>query len=266
MKALNVVSQRFLVSAVAALIFAMAPVAASAQDISTSTFQHGTPTVETAVRNAQVVYVEGNDLVLKLENGKVEHLVVPDSDRFTIDGKTVSVKDLTPGTKLTQTITTTTTPRYVNTVRTIKGKVFNVNAPSAVIVSLKDGGNQIFKVPNHAKFIVNGQEKSIFELGKGMSFDATIVTDETEHIVASSKSVVGQAPAPATPALLGVLLFQRSAAVLEPASTPTATVTAEHVWARLPQTGSSAPLIGLVGLLALATSLGFRLVRSKEML
>jgi LPXTG-motif cell wall-anchored protein len=54
--------------------------------------------------------------------------------------------------------------------------------------------------------------------------------------------------------------------VLEPASTPTATVTAEHVWARLPQTGSSAPLIGLVGLLALATSLGFRLVRSKEML
>ena len=34
---------------------------------------------ETQVRNAEVVYVEGNDLVLKLDTGKIEHLVVPDS-------------------------------------------------------------------------------------------------------------------------------------------------------------------------------------------
>jgi hypothetical protein len=163
-KLFSAIAQSYVVGAIAALIFAAAPAAASAQDTSSSTFRHGAPTVETAVRNAQVVYVEGNDLVLKLESGKLEHLNVPDSDRFTIDGKDVSVKDLKAGTRLAQTITTTTTPRYVNTVRTIEGKVWHVNAPNTVIVSLPDGSNQYFNVPRDAKFTVNGREKSVFDL------------------------------------------------------------------------------------------------------
>jgi hypothetical protein len=266
MKVLNLIAQSSVVGAVAALIFAMAPAAASAQDTSSSTFHHGTPAVETAVRNARVVYVEGNDLVLKLESGKLEHLNVPDSDRFTIDGKDVSVKDLKPGTRLTQTITTTTTPRYVNTVRTIEGRVWHVSAPSTVIVSLPDGTNQYFNVPRDAKFIVNGREKSVFDLRKGMKFNATIVTDETHSIVAQNKSVVGNAPAAPTPQLLGVLLFQGPNPKLVPASTPTATVTAEHAWFRLPQTATPLPLIGLLGLLALAASIGLKMARTKRTL
>lgn len=264
MKLFSAIAQSSVVGVIAALIFAAAPATASAQDTSSSTFRHGTPTVETKVRNAQVVYVEGNDLVLKLESGKLEHLNVPDSDRFTIDGKDVSIKDLKPGTMLTQTITTTTTPRYVNTVRTIEGKVWHVSAPSTIIVSLPDGTNQYFNVPTDAKFVVNGREKSVFDLRKGMKFNATIVTDEAQSIVASTKSVVGQAPTPPTPQLLGVLLFQRPA--LMPAPTPTATVTAEHAWFRLPQTASPVPLIGLLGLLALAASMGLKFTRSRSTL
>src|SRR5271163_3890949 len=100
-----------------------------AQDSTVTTVQHGPSSFDTQVKNAEVVYVEGNDLVLKLENGRLEHLVVLNNDRFTIDGKQVSVHELVPGTKLTQTITTTTTPRYVNSVRTLGGKVFHVNPP-----------------------------------------------------------------------------------------------------------------------------------------
>ena len=62
-------------------------VGAWAQDVSTTTVQHGPSSFETQVRNAEVVYVEGNDLVLKLENGRLEHMVVPDSDKFHIDGR-----------------------------------------------------------------------------------------------------------------------------------------------------------------------------------
>jgi hypothetical protein len=52
-----------------------------------------------------VVYVSGNDLVVKLEDGRVEHMVVPDSDKFHIDGRQVSGYDLKLGTKLTETMT-----------------------------------------------------------------------------------------------------------------------------------------------------------------
>ena len=97
---------------------------ASAQDSTSTSIRHGEPSIETQVRNATVAYVEGNNLVLKLENGKVEHLVVPFDEKFHIDGKETTVTGLKPGTKLTQTITTTTTPRYVNSVRTLKGQVW----------------------------------------------------------------------------------------------------------------------------------------------
>ena len=144
-------------------ILTMASVGALAQDSTTTTIRHGESSFDTQVKNAQVVYVEGNDLVLKLESGKLEHLV-PDSDKFTIGGKDVTVRELKPGTKLTQTITTTTAPRYITTVRTLKGKVWHVNAPHRVIVTLPDHTNQIFSVPSDAKFIVSGREKTVFDL------------------------------------------------------------------------------------------------------
>ena len=55
---------------------------AAAQDSTVTTITHGQPSFETKVKNAEIVYVEGNDLVLKLENGRVEHLIVPDSEQI----------------------------------------------------------------------------------------------------------------------------------------------------------------------------------------
>src|SRR5580658_8384268 len=126
-----------------AFVFALVAVGTRGQDTSVTTVQHGAASFDTQVRNAEVVYVEGNDLVLKLEDGKIEHLVVPDSDKFTIDGDDVTVRELKPGTKLTQTITTATAPRFVTTVRTLKGKVWHVTAPKSVIVTLPDHSNQV---------------------------------------------------------------------------------------------------------------------------
>ena len=262
MNILNLVSRWFALGAIGILIIMSAPSRLAAQDTTTTTVQPGSPTVETSVRNAEVVYAEGNDLVLKLENGKVEHLIVPDSDVFTIDGKNVSVHGLKTGTKLTQTITTTTTPHYVNSVRTIKGKVWHVSSPSHVIISLPDGSNQIFRLPGDAKFMIDGHERGPQQLRKGMNIEATVVTDDTHHMVAQNKTVVGEGPAPQLPKLLGVLMFpvQHEAT---PAPELASSVTAEHTWsqATLPQTGSSLPLIGLAGLGTLALGLALRLVR-----
>jgi sortase A len=236
-----------------ALVLVMAALGtAPAQDSTVTTITHGQPSFDAQVKNAEIVYVEGNDLVLKLENGRAEHLVVPDNDRFTIDGKQVSVHELVPGTKLTQTITTTTTPRYVNSVRTIEGKVWHVNAPKSVILTLPENQNQVFNVPNHAKFIIDGQEKTVFDLRKGMKIKATIVTDQEHTVVESNKVAYGRAPQIATPRMTGVLLF------LAPTEPPVTLASAEQPAETLPETGTALPLIGLGGslVIAMAVALG----------
>jgi sortase A len=228
---------------------------AAAQDSTVTTITHGQPSFETKVKNAEIVYVEGNDLVLKLENGRVEHLIVPDSDKFTIDGRELSVNELVPGTKLTQTVITSTTPRYVNSVRTIEGKVWHVNAPSSLILTLPDNKNQVFNVPSHAKFTIDGKEKTVFDLKKGMKINATIVTDEEHTVVEQTKLAYGQAPQVSTPREVGVLLFL-------PVQHPEPTLaSAEQPAEMLPETGSSLPLIGLLGTLAIGMFIAIRVAR-----
>jgi sortase A len=242
---------------------AMTSLGASAQDTTTTSLRHGEPAFESNVRNAEIAYVEGNDLVLKLENGKVEHLIVPSSEKFTIDGQEATVNELKAGTKLTQTITTTTTPRYVKTIRVLKGKVWHVNAPGSVILTLPDGTNQLYKVPSHATFTINGQKKTVFDLKKGMKLEATIVTDEPQTVVAYNKTNVGQAPTPATPPLLGVLLIQRTAPATQEvarAEEVPSSVSAEHV-DTLPSTSSNLPLVGLLGLFGLGSAVGLGTIR-----
>jgi LPXTG-motif cell wall-anchored protein len=246
-----------------ALVLTMSSIGARAQDSTTESVQHGVPTYNTEVRNAEIVYVQNNDLVLKLENGKVEHLVVPDSDTFTIDGKDVSVHELKPGTRLTQTITTTITPRYVNTVRTIKGKIWHVTPTGRVIVSLPDGTNQVYNVPSHAKVTVNGRPQRGFGLKKGMMFEATIVTDSPESVMEQSKTAIGEEPRPATPSMLGYLVIQHPELSEESHPMPEEIASAEQLPSTLPKTGTLQPLAGLLGALSLAGSLGLGIARKK---
>jgi LPXTG-motif cell wall-anchored protein len=261
MDTLNKVARSLGLAAAGAVVFGLMAFGTWGQDTTATTVQHGDASFDTEVRNAEVAYVEGNDLVLKLESGKVEHLVVPDSDTFTIDGKDVSVHELTAGTKLTQTITTSTAPRYVNTVRTLKGKVWHVNpVGSSVILSLPDNTNHLYKIPNHAKLVINGQQKSVSDLKKGMQIEVTIVTDDTHTVTEQTKSVAGMAPAApiATPAERGLLL------IYVPQSAPRFQASAEQpeeLASALPKTGSSLPLLGMLGGLVMATSLGVGAVR-----
>jgi hypothetical protein len=216
------------------------------------------------VKNAEVVYVEGNDLVLRMDNGKIEHLVVPDSDKFTIDGKAVTVRELVPGTNLTQTITTTTVPRYVSTIRTLKGKVWHVHAHGSVMLTLPAGGSQIYRIPDHAKVTINGEKKTAFDLRKGMTLEATIITDDTETVIERSKAVVGQAPPPpATPREAGLLLFAQppSAPAASPSREQGDPPVGEALAEALPETGSFVPLTGLSGALGVVVALGLGAVR-----
>lgn len=227
-------------------------------------------TTETETRSGTVVYVSGNDLVVKRDDGVVKHFVVPESTTVDVDGKQLTVHDLKPGMRLTRTITTVTKSEDVRTVRVVKGKVWMVNPPY-VIVTLANGQNKQFKVPDGMKFDVGGQEMSVFHLKKGMNLTATIVTTTPETVMSSTSTVTGTAPVvakaapkPATPPLVGVLLIEEipvPAAPTTMAQNVPAPAASEPKPTRLPKTASSAPLIGLMGLVALSAGLTLRIRR-----
>src|SRR5262245_47571440 len=222
MKSVELITKRSLLAAVMACL-AFAGIL-MAQDTTKTQETLGAAATTVEVRSGEVVYVSGNNLVVKMENGDIKSLTVPDSARATVDGKQLSVHELKPGMKLQRTIVTTSTPKTVTTVRTIQGKVFNVNAPSSVILTLPDNTNKQYKVPKNQKFMIDGQEKTVFDLRKGMNVSATVLTQVPETVVAQQRNVSGTAPTPpATPPLEGALLIEEAPAPKQVAAAAPAT-------------------------------------------
>jgi LPXTG-motif cell wall-anchored protein len=231
-----------------------------AQDITTSTTHKGPSMYETTVKSGTVIYVSGNDLLVKLSGGEVEHFVVPDSATFTVDGKQMTLRELKPGTHLSQAITTKTTPSMITTVRTIDGKVWHVNPPTYVILTLPDGTNKEYRVPKDQIFMVNGQKDTVFQLKKGMMVSATVVKEEPVTEVSQHKAVTGVLPKPQVPDTVDTLLVETSQQPAQPTQ-PTQTAAAEPAPQALPKTGSEWPLVGLVGLATLGVGMLTRRIR-----
>ena len=138
--------------------------------------------------------VSGNDLVVKMADGTLRNFEnVPASAKVTVDGKQLGVRDLKPGMKLQRTITTTTTPMTITTVETVKGKVWAITPPLSIILTLEDGKNQQFKIPEDQKFEVDGQMLDAFAVRKGMIITATKITEVPAVEVTQTKSVTGAA-------------------------------------------------------------------------
>src|ERR1700746_3866882 len=162
----------WLVLAVGVMCFAFA-ISMSAQVKTTTDTTSGQAAHEVSVERGEVVVVQGNDLVVKMEDGTIRHVAnVPESARVDVDGKELGIHDLKPGMKLQRTITTTTTPRMVTTVQSVTGKVWHVTPPNSVILTLEDGTNQKFQIPQGQKFTINGQQTDAFGLRKGMTISA----------------------------------------------------------------------------------------------
>ncbi len=260
---MNIVrSSRIVLSVLAALILCYLPLAGNiqAQETSTTTrSQGGESTVKTEVRTGEVVYVSGNDLVVKTRDGQIRNFVVPQGTTFNVDGQDLTVHDLKPGMKLTRTITTTTTPMVVRTVTNVSGRVFYVNPPKTVILSFPDGPNKEYQVPDGTTFVVNGQQKDIWHLRKGMNISATAITESNETDVASNTSLTGQAPPPPPPTpaqapeTAGVIL------IAVPVTARAPQQVAQNTPSALPKTASLIPLFGLLGFMSLAASFVLRL-------
>ena len=220
-----------------------------------STTTPGQPTHEVSVERCEVVTVSGNDLVVKMEDGEIRHIPnVPETARVTGEGRELGIHDLKPGMKLERTITTTSTPQTVTTVQTVTGKVWHITPPTSVILTLENGTNQQFKIPNGQKFMVDGQETDAWGLRKGMTVSATKIVEAPEIVVTQQRKVTGSMPPPPPPPPANVPILIAVAA-------PAPTLAVREAPAKLPKTGSSLPLLGLIGSLSLAASLALKTIR-----
>ena len=231
--------------------------------VQTDTFNtNGLPTTEVKVDRGTVVLVDGNDLVVKAEDGHLVHFAnVPESARATVDGQQLGIHDLQPGMTLERTITTTTTPQMITTVKHVTGTVWSANPPSSVILTLEDGTNQAFKIPDGQKFNIDGQMTDAFGLKKGMKISATKITEVPETVVEQQRAVTGTMPPPPEPASDLPILVVLIVPVDAPAADPSPVQTTAVAPYALPKTASQLPLVGLIGALALLSGLGLRAVR-----
>jgi LPXTG-motif cell wall-anchored protein len=232
-------------------------ISTNAQVQTTTSTTPGKTTMEVQIERGTVVLVDGNDLVVQMEDGSIRHFPnLPESAKVNVDGNELGVHDLKPGMKLQRSTITSTTPQTITTVQTVTGKVWNVMPPLSVILTLEDGTHQKFNIPSGQKFTINGQQVDAFGLKKGMVVTATKIVEVPEIHVSHEKYVSGTMPAPpsAPPADVPMLI-----ASSQPVTAPNPTVAQT-----LPKTGSDVPLVGLLGLLLVSASLGLKFLRAKH--
>jgi hypothetical protein len=237
----------------------------------------GHTTYVTNVERGEVVAVSGDDLIVKMSDGSMRNIEdVPESARVTVDGKQLGLHDLQPGMKLERTITTATTPMTITTVQSVRGKVWHINPPLTIILTLENGQNQQFKIPKDQKFNVDGQMLDAWGVRKGMTVTATKIVQEPAVVMTHQKTVTGQAAPkaaevqPIPPPDVPILIAEGSevpvpaptattepgatpAAGTEPAATPEAASHFSTMW-----------LIVLLGLLVLAGAIGWNVVKKNR--
>ena len=258
MNSRNMIRKSLIVVAVMlCLAFAVSTVAQVQTQTTTTT---GQVTKVVKVESGEVVAVEGNNLFVKMSDGTLRDFPnVPASAKIDVDGKPLGVHELKPGMKLQKTSVTTTTPQVVTTIETVTGKVWHVNPPLTVILTLENNQNQSFKIPDGQKFMVDGQEVDAWGLKKGMKVTATKIVETPVTAVTEHTVVTGTIPAS------GTVLIAKGAPTPAPggAATTTSASTAGATAgsSQLPKTATGLPLVGILGLLLISTSLGMALLR-----
>jgi hypothetical protein len=219
-----------------------------AQVQSTTTETQGEATRSVTIQRGEIVAVNGNSVVLKMDDGSLEEFDnLSDKVTFMVDGQPVNITTAKVGMKLEKQVVRTTTPKVVTTVETVTGKVFHVQAPNYVILTLQNGENQQFAVPKGQKFMVDNRETDVWGLRKGAVVSVQRVTEVPQTVVTEEIRRTGSAPPPPPAPQPGLPIL---IVVTQPAPPPVETTPDSQpkaLLATLPKTASNTPLIGLLG-------------------
>jgi len=154
----------------------------------------GEAKVDTVKMTGEVVWVQGDWLFCKMQPlGNYSLFNVKPGREFIIDGMTKHIADLKPGTVLTGMITTKTTPVTLRTTSTLNGTVW-YSQGNYVILTLENGENKEYHVPESFKFMVEGKPASVNELKPGMKVTATKIVEEPQTEISTQTQITGKAP------------------------------------------------------------------------
>jgi len=204
------------------------------------------------VKRGTVVQVYGNHLVVKMADGEYRDINVPEGFMFDVNGKNVPISGLVPGTELTATIATTTTPVPVQVTEVKKGYVVKRSGQTIVIKTPDGKYHQFNKVPENVKLMADGKEVLYNTLQAGQEITAYIVSEGVEEVTEKEVGIAGTAPVTAP-------VKATPAPAPAPKAAPAPKLAAPP--AELPHTGSSLPLVGLSGLVLLILGIGIAVLR-----
>ena len=141
-------------------------------------------TQTTDVLKFEVISVDGNNLVVRDQNGARE-VTVPDDFRFTVDGKPMSVHDLKAGMKGTATVTTTMSFRPVYVTEIKKGTVVR-QVGTSVHVRTDEGVKWFKKAEIDARGVqiyMDGKPVRVTDLKEGDQLTAMVVTAAPPEVI-----------------------------------------------------------------------------------
>ena len=154
----------------------------------------GSAKVTTQQMTGEVTFVRDNTLVAKMQpTGSYSVFYVKPGREFVIDGQTKHIADLKVGTVLTATVQTTTQDVTVRTTSNLKGRVWWVQG-NYVVLTLANGENKEYNVPDSFKFVVEGKPASVSQLKQGMEVSATQIVEVPHTEIAESSVITGKSP------------------------------------------------------------------------
>jgi hypothetical protein len=141
----------------------------------------------------ELVAKGSNWLIAKDPAGFYKVYAVQPGRKAIIDGVPTTLDHLKLGTMLTSTATATQTPLIDRTTTITQGTVFWA-APTSIIVTLHNGENRQYEVPEGFKFTVDGKQLAAMELRPGMKLTGTKIAEQPRVVITHDVIVTGTAP------------------------------------------------------------------------
>jgi hypothetical protein len=149
--------------------------------------------VKTVQVKGELVARGSNWLIAKDPAGYYKVYAVQPGGKAIVDGVPKALDQLQLGTMLTSTATTTETPVIKRTTTITQGTVFWAS-PKSIIVTLDNGDNKQYEVPEGFKFTVDGKQLEAMQLRQGMKLTGTKIVEEPVTMITKDVVVSGSAP------------------------------------------------------------------------